>query len=113
MHFRESICLSSLSLCRPVLKKTLKKIDWDDNAAENAHSIYQLFSLGENRRMHHQSSDSVNLRNNSDKFEEPPLKLIVEAPPVTELVTETPLQNTGSAAAAGVIGGKIPLGIFP
>ena len=35
-----------------------------------------------------------------------PLKLIVEAPPVTELVTETPLENGLSSSALGVIGGK-------
>ena len=34
------------------------------------------------------------------------LKLIVEAPPVTELVTETPLENGLSSSALGVIGGK-------
>lgn len=34
------------------------------------------------------------------------IKLIVEAPPVTELVTETPLENGLSTSALGVIGGK-------
>lgn len=36
------------------------------------------------------------------------IKLIVEAPPVTELVTETPLENGLSTSALGVIGGKEP-----
>ena len=48
------------------------------------------------------------IANPGDPIAQEKLKLIVEAPPVTELVTETPLENGGQSgsAALGVIGGK-------
>ncbi len=58
---------------------------------------------GANNFDHH---DDVTFPVVSVDSSETPFKLVKESPPVTELVTETPLENGLSSLALGVIGGK-------